>query len=274
MRSKEQDSKLYHNKHFTPKQKAEAVQLVREGQSAAEVARKLNTNRKNVERWVRAEEQRTGQQIVQPHFTPKQKAEAIRLARETQNFAEVARKLNINRKNVERWVRAEEQRTGQQIVTPPQHFTPEQKAEAVRLVREGQTVAEVAREFNASRQNVERWVRAEEQRTGQQIVTQRQQHFTPEEKAEAVRLVREGQSVAEVARELNTSQQNVRNWVQRINDIIEKLEEYGFSNEIQEAIKSDIPPFTMARNNIEDIIKHIEEIRETCTEALTEDNLI
>ena len=255
-------------------QAAEAVRLARETQNYAEVARRLNTSLETVYKWIRSEEQKTGWKIIRQRFTPEQKAEAIQLAGETQDFAEVARRFNTTPDNVRKWVRDDDQRTTNiQLYRQRQYFTPKQKAEAVQLARETQNYAEVARKLNTSSKNVHNWVRAEEQRTGQQIVPQ-QQRFTPEQKAEAVRSVREGQSVAEVARELNTSQQNVRNWVQRINDIIEKLEEYGFSNEIQEAIKSDIPPFTMARNNIEDIIKHIEEIRETCTEALTEDNLI
>ena len=206
------------------------------------------------------------------NLTPEQKAEAIRLFRETQNFAEVARKLNTSRENVRKWVRAEEKRTGQQIVLQQHHFTPEQK-EAVRLFRETQNYAEVARRLNTSEQDVRRWVRDEEERTGQQIVPQQlRQGFTPEQKAEAVRLFRETHSFSEVGRKLNIDGQNVRNWVQRINDIIEKIEEYGFSNEIQETIKSDIPSFTMV-GNIEDVIKHIEETREICTEALIEDSL-
>ena len=148
------------------------------------------------------------------NLTPEQKAEAVRSVREGQSVAEVARELNTSQQNVRNWVRDEEQRTGQQIVPPQQHFTPEQKAEAVQLARETQNFSEVARKLNTSSKNVHNWVRAEEQRTGQQIVPQRQQqHFTPEQKAEAVRLVREGQTVAEVAREFNASRQNVHNWV-------------------------------------------------------------
>ena len=258
---------------ITPERKAEAVRLTRETQNFREVARRLNTSWQNVKRWVRAEEQRTGQQIVPPRqrFTPEQKAEAVRLARETQNFREAARRLNTSWQNVERWVRAEEQRTGQQIVPPRpprQRFTPEQKAEAVRLAGETQNFSEAARRLNTSYPSVERWVRAEEQRTGQQIVlVPPQQRFTPEQKAEAVRLAGETQNFSEAARRLNTSYQSVERWVQRMHDVIEKLKEYGFSNEIQEAIKNDVPSFIMV-GNIEDVIKHIEETEEICTEAL------
>ena len=212
---------LQQQQHFTPEQKAEAIRLVREGKNFSDVAREINTSPENVRNWIRAEEQRTGQQIVplqrrqqRQDFTSEQKAEAIRLVKEGKNVSDVAREINTSPDNVRSWIRAEEQRTGQQIVPLRQHFTPEQKAEAIRLVREGNNFAEVAREINTSRENVRSWIRAEEQRTGQQIVPLRQrQDFTPEQKAEAIRLVREGKNFSDVAREINTSPDNVRNWI-------------------------------------------------------------
>ena len=216
---------------FTADQKAEAIRLVREGQSFAKVARKVNANSDAVRRWVRAEEQRTGQQIGPPpqqrqqrrYFTTKQKEKAIRLVRGGRNFSEVARQMNTSQVNVLRWVRSKEERTGQQIGRPKRrqqrrHFTAEQKLEAVHLVRGGQSFAEVAGQMNTSLENVRRWVRSEEQRTGQQIgppPQQRQQprSFTVEERAGAIHLVRDGRNFTEVAGEMNTHRETVRRWV-------------------------------------------------------------
>ena len=200
---------------FTPEQKLEAIELVRKGQTFAKVAKALNISQKNIYKWVRAEEERTGEQIApRRHATPEQKLEAIELIREGQTFAEVARTMNTSQGSIHKWVRAEEERTGERIVAPRRHATSWQKLKAIELVREGQSFAKVARALNTNPENVRRWIRAEEERTGQQIAPrQHHQHPNPEQRAEAIRLVREGHSFAQAARAINTSPDNVLYWI-------------------------------------------------------------
>ena len=92
-------------------------------------------------------------------FTPEQKTEAVQLAGETQSFIEVERRLGIDRRSVRLWVRAEEQRTGRQIVAqkPREYFTSEQRARVVQMRKEGQSYREVARKMNIPRSNVQFW---------------------------------------------------------------------------------------------------------------------
>ena len=141
--------------------------------------------RASIRNWVRDEEQRTGQKIAprQQSFTLEQKRKAILLVGEGRRFSDVARELNTTPMNVCNWVRAEEKRTGQKIALRLQRFTLEQKREAVRLVGEGRSVADVARELSTTPMSVYNWVRAEEQRIGQKI-SPRQQSFTLEQKRE------------------------------------------------------------------------------------------
>ena len=199
---------------FTLEQKREAIRLVGEGRSFADAARESNTTRESVRNWVRAEERRTGQKISprRQSFTLEQKREAIRLVGEGRNFRDVAKELNISPSSVSDWVRDEEQRTGQQISPRKQGFTLEQKREAIRIVGEGRSFADAARESSTIPMNVRNWVRDEEQRTGQQIAP-RQQKLTLEQKREAVRLVGEGRSFTGVARELNIGSASVCKWV-------------------------------------------------------------
>ena len=199
---------------FTLEQKREAIRLVREGRSFADAARELSTTSMSVLVWVRAEEQRTGQQIAprQQNLTLEQKKEAVRLVGEGRSFADVARELDTIPMNVNNWVRAEEQGTGQQIAHRQQNVTLEQKREAIRLVGEGRSLTGVASELNISSTSVCKWVRAEEQRTGRQIAP-RKHRFTLEQKREVIRSVEDGRSFVDVARESNTTPVNVRNWV-------------------------------------------------------------
>ena len=130
--------------------------------------------------------------IFASRFTPKQKAEAVQMVRDGQTFASVGMKVNTSPRNVNSWVRAEEERTGEQIAPKQsqQQFTPEQKEEAVQMVRDGQIPSDVAREMNISRQNIHNWVQAKKQRTREQVVLQKE-HFTPKEKAEAIQILKE-----------------------------------------------------------------------------------
>ena len=62
-----------------------------------------------------------------------------------------------------------------------------------------------------------------------------------------------------------------RGQVKRMNNTIEKLETLGFSSkEIKEAIRRSTWTFTVIKNNIETLVKNIEEIRKKCAQALAE----
>tara|TARA_B100000508_G_C11281728_1_gene190881 strand:- start:184 stop:489 length:306 start_codon:yes stop_codon:yes gene_type:complete len=70
---------------------------------------------------------------------------------------------------------------------PRRSFTPEQKAEAVRLVKELGNVSQVARDLDLSRSALVRWVRQAEVDAGQGP----EGALTTEEKKELARLKRE-----------------------------------------------------------------------------------
>ena len=70
-------------------------------------------------------------------FTDEQKAEAVRLARETGNLSQVARDLDIGRSSLVAWVRQADVDAGQ---GPGGALTSEEKAELARLRRENRTL--------------------------------------------------------------------------------------------------------------------------------------
>ena len=70
-------------------------------------------------------------------FTDEQKAEAVRLARETGNLRQVARDLDIGRSSLVAWVRQADVDAGQ---GPEGALTTEEKAELARLRREVKTL--------------------------------------------------------------------------------------------------------------------------------------
>ena len=71
------------------------------------------------------------------HFTAEQKAEAVRLVKETGNVSQVARDLDLTRSALKAWVAQAEVDAGQ---GPGGALTSEEKAEVVRLRREVRTL--------------------------------------------------------------------------------------------------------------------------------------
>jgi len=76
-------------------------------------------------------------------FTPEQKADAVRLAREAGNVAKVARDLGLNRSTLERWIQQSDIDEGQ---GPEGALTSDEREELRRLRRENRTL-EMERDF-------------------------------------------------------------------------------------------------------------------------------
>ena len=70
-------------------------------------------------------------------FTPEQKAEAVRLVRETGNVSQVARDLDVGRSSLIQWVQQAEIDAGE---GPAGALTTEERNELARLKRENRTL--------------------------------------------------------------------------------------------------------------------------------------
>lgn len=76
-------------------------------------------------------------------FTPEQKADAVRLAREVGNVAKVARELDLTRSSLERWIQQAEIDEGGGSEGP---LTTEEREELRRLRRQNRTL-QMERDF-------------------------------------------------------------------------------------------------------------------------------
>jgi len=76
-------------------------------------------------------------------FSPEQKADAVRLAKEVGNVAQVARNLDISANLLHAWIRQSRIDAGQ---GPPGALTTDERAELARLRRENRTL-QMERDF-------------------------------------------------------------------------------------------------------------------------------
>ncbi len=215
---------------YSPETRARAIQMVKKGKKFSETARKLGVNPKSVRNWVRDEEKRVGQLIVEPirRCTPETRARAIQLVRETGSIIEAARELNISWPTVNKCIRDEEQRTGRVIERRGKvvfQYPPETRARAIQLVKETGNISKAARELDISRPTISRWIQDEEQRTGR-IIEIKDGAYSPATRIRAIELVRETGNISEAARELNISRLTISQWVrnreQRTGEVIRR----------------------------------------------------
>ena len=211
---------------FTPEQKAEAVQMLNNGRTVAEVARKFGASVASVRNWRHAaRRQRTNGQAApqrqqrSSHFTPAEIPKIFEMIENRENpssFQEVAIVLSATAAEIFILVRDERERTGEASqLRRGLKFTSEEKSEAVEKVFRGQTVEEVAEEYNTHPNNVTIWTRIEEEKRrpqgqttqgqgqttqgqgqttqGQtQTVAPQRRHLTQRENLEATQMLKDG----------------------------------------------------------------------------------
>ena len=133
------------------------------------------------------------------------KPEAMRMIREGKKGTEVARLLGVNKDTVRKW-RRKEGLSGKRHGggNSKLHL----KLEAVQLIREGHTGAEVARILGVHKDTVRQW-RKSEGLSGKQGGSS---IYSNEDKNNVIDLLRENKSLAEISRLTNISTTTISKW--------------------------------------------------------------
>ena len=186
---------------FTPEQKAQAVRMVKDGNTAAYVARKFNVSVSSVRNWVHAARQGTNKQAVPQrrqrpsYLTPEGIAEVFEMIEDRDNpssFKEVGVAFGTTAAEIFRLVRSERERTGEAShLRRGLTFSSEEKSKAVEEVFRGQDIEKVAERFKTHPINVTLWTDIEAKKRRTQNVTPQEQHPTQEENSEVTQVLKE-----------------------------------------------------------------------------------
>ncbi len=206
---REKNEPVRSQKKYTPEQRDEAVQVARKvGNKKA--AEQLGILPGNIDRWLFKDKKEKNEPVrSQKKYTPEQKNEAMQLARKVGN-KKAAEQLGIPRYNIDRWL-LKDKKEKNEPVRSQKKYTPEQKNEAMQLARKvGNEKA--AEQLGIPRYNIDRWLLKDKKEKNESI--QSQKKYTPEQKNEAVRLVRK-KGYIEATNQLGISVVTLEEWVQQ-----------------------------------------------------------
>lgn len=204
--------------HLTPangsmEKRSQAMKMVKEGEDFRDVVETLDISPEDLFHWVHIEEMRTGLKLTyflrdKADFTLAETREAVQMVKNGRRPAQVALDINTLPEYVHEWVRVEEARTGEQILS--RQSSNQRRARQQQVASQQQQISTPEQTEDVASQRRQSFT---SERIRQWAVPQQNRRFSPEEKAEAVRrVVEENKSFAQVAREMGTSSQSVRNW--------------------------------------------------------------
>lgn len=132
---------------FNEEKKEEALQMLRDGISGVEVARRTGVGKMTISKWRKGE----GIPSVNEHKSYLKK-EALQMTRDGIPGAEIARRLGVSKETVRKWRLS----AGLPKFSQKAHL----KEEALQMVREGITGAETTRRIGVSQTTITKWRKA------------------------------------------------------------------------------------------------------------------
>ena len=191
----------------------EALQMIREGISGAEVAKRIGVSQTTVSNWRNAaglSGKRGGRAKNTPHHStrphdPGIKEEALQMIRDGITGVEVAKRLGVHKGTVRKWRKAAGL-TGNSGQTPGGGTSP-LKEEGLQMIRDGISGAEVARRLGVHRGTVSNW-----RKSADLSGVDGREYHSVEQENNVIDLLRDGKSQAEISRTTGIGAKKISAW--------------------------------------------------------------
>ena len=183
---------LSQKKPSTLQIKEEGLQMIRDGNSVAEVASRVGRNRSTVRGWMKAAGLRERNPL---------KEEALQMIRDGNSVAEVASRVGRNQSTVQKWMRGAGLRKRNPL-----------KEEALQMIRDGSSTAEVTSHLGVSKNSVNTWRKKAGLSKRSMEAAALQMIRDGDSVVDAFDLLRDGKGLSEISSITGISQKTLGEW--------------------------------------------------------------